>query len=292
MALAAELPELVRTPRGLAYRGAGHPAAQRLAALATARRWRSSRARRARCSGWWRRAARRLHGAPGRGLPAPGRAVPRHRLDLDARRGAGAAVQRRLLHPGQAALERPRIVRRARAGATRWACGWCYGDIEVPEQVVGYQRKRLSDHTADRPGRAGPARAAASPPRRSGSSPESTRPTGACWAPARRRARHDRPAAAAGDVRPRATSAGSRPTCTRRPARPTVFVYDGHPGGAGIAERGFELFETWVRAHRRAAGRVPVRARLPLVRAVAQVRQPQRAARQGGRRGAAAGIAG
>ncbi len=29
-------------------------------------------------------------------------------------------------------------------------------------------------------------------------------------------------------------------------ARPTVFVYDGHPGGIGIAERGFEEFEGWV----------------------------------------------
>jgi DEAD/DEAH box helicase domain-containing protein len=28
--------------------------------------------------------------------------------------------------------------------------------------------------------------------------------------------------------------------------RPTVFVYDGHPGGVGIAERGFECFEGWV----------------------------------------------
>jgi DEAD/DEAH box helicase domain-containing protein len=27
--------------------------------------------------------------------------------------------------------------------------------------------------------------------------------------------------------------------------RPTVFVYDGHPGGVGIAERGFEAFEGW-----------------------------------------------
>jgi DEAD/DEAH box helicase domain-containing protein len=29
--------------------------------------------------------------------------------------------------------------------------------------------------------------------------------------------------------------------------RPTVFVYDGHVGGVGIAERGFEIFEGWVR---------------------------------------------
>ncbi|MGN6798912.1 MAG: DEAD/DEAH box helicase, partial [Gaiellaceae bacterium] len=29
--------------------------------------------------------------------------------------------------------------------------------------------------------------------------------------------------------------------------RPTVFVYDGHAGGVGITERGFEQFEGWVR---------------------------------------------
>jgi DEAD/DEAH box helicase domain-containing protein len=28
--------------------------------------------------------------------------------------------------------------------------------------------------------------------------------------------------------------------------RPTVFVYDGHPGGVGITERGFAAFEGWV----------------------------------------------
>jgi DEAD/DEAH box helicase domain-containing protein len=28
--------------------------------------------------------------------------------------------------------------------------------------------------------------------------------------------------------------------------RPTVFVYDGHPGGVGITEHGFEIFEGWV----------------------------------------------
>jgi DEAD/DEAH box helicase domain-containing protein len=27
--------------------------------------------------------------------------------------------------------------------------------------------------------------------------------------------------------------------------RPTVFVYDGHPGGVGITERGFAAFEGW-----------------------------------------------
>jgi DEAD/DEAH box helicase domain-containing protein len=28
--------------------------------------------------------------------------------------------------------------------------------------------------------------------------------------------------------------------------RPTIFIYDGHPGGVGINERGFEAFEGWV----------------------------------------------
>jgi DEAD/DEAH box helicase domain-containing protein len=28
--------------------------------------------------------------------------------------------------------------------------------------------------------------------------------------------------------------------------RPTIFVYDGHAGGVGITERGFETFEGWV----------------------------------------------
>jgi DEAD/DEAH box helicase domain-containing protein len=29
---------------------------------------------------------------------------------------------------------------------------------------------------------------------------------------------------------------------------PTVFVYDGHPGGAGFAERGYRLASTWLGA--------------------------------------------
>lgn len=32
--------------------------------------------------------------------------------------------------------------------------------------------------------------------------------------------------------------------------QPTVFVYDGHPGGAGFADRGYEAFTEWIRATR------------------------------------------
>ena len=70
--------------------------------------------------------------------------------------------------------------------------------------------------------------------------------------------------------------------------RPTVFVYDGHPGGVGITERGFERVRGLGRRHGADDRGLPVRARLPFVRPVAQVRQPERHARQGRRARAAA----
>ncbi len=45
--------------------------------------------------------------------------------------------------------------------------------------------------------------------------------------------------------------------------RPTVFVYEGHAGGVGIAERGFELFADWVRDTARLLARCPCRAGCP-----------------------------
>ena len=62
--------------------------------------------------------------------------------------------------------------------------------------------------------------------------------------------------------------------------RPTVFVYDGHPGGVGITERGFEQFEGWVDGHGEADRRLPLRGRLPVLRPEPEVRQPQRVAGQ------------
>ena len=62
---------------------------------------------------------------------------------------------------------------------------------------------------------------------------------------ARGRARDDRDSPALGDVR----SLGYRGLSTNlhfQTGRPTVFVYDGHSGGVGITERGFEAFEGWV----------------------------------------------
>lgn len=45
--------------------------------------------------------------------------------------------------------------------------------------------------------------------------------------------------------------------------RPTIFVYDGHAGGVGIAERGFDRFEEWVEDTLRLLRRCPCRAGCP-----------------------------
>ncbi len=68
---------------------------------------------------------------------------------------------------------------------------------------------------------------------------------------------------------------------------PTIFVYDGHPGGIGIARTAFQRFEELCRDAHALIAECPCAERLPLVRAVAQVRQPQRAAFEGRRAGTA-----
>ncbi len=67
------------------------------------------------------------------------------------------------------------------------------------------------------------------------------------------------------------TSAASPPTCIRRPAGRRSFIYDGHPGGIGITREGYRRFEELCQSALRAL-RVPVRAWLPELRAVAEVR--------------------
>ena len=63
--------------------------------------------------------------------------------------------------------------------------------------------------------------------------------------------------------------------------RPTIVIYDGYAGGAGIAELGFEAADRHLRATLEVIESCPCERRLPVVRAVAEVRQRQRAARQG-----------
>ena len=67
----------------------------------------------------------------------------------------------------------------------------------------------------------------------------------------------------------------------------TVFVYDGHPGGAGFAERGFDDGGGVAHGDARGDRGVRLRRRLSVVRAVTEVRQRQQPAGQA-RRGPAA----
>lgn len=45
---------------------------------------------------------------------------------------------------------------------------------------------------------------------------------------------------------------------------PTVFVYDGHPGGAGFAECGYERFAEWIRATHEVVANCPCEAGCPM----------------------------
>ena len=92
---------------------------------------------------------------------------------------------------------------------------------------------------------------------------------------------------------PAATAATSA-ACRRRsgPVQglPTIFVYDGYPGGAGFADRGFRKIDDLVGGDGRGDRGLRMPARVPVVRAVAEMRQRQRSAGQaGGGAGAAAG---
>ncbi len=64
--------------------------------------------------------------------------------------------------------------------------------------------------------------------------------------------------------------------------RLTVFVYDGHDGGAGFAERGFPAAGDWLRATAQAIESCECSGRLPVLHPVTQVRERQRAAVQAG----------
>ena len=56
----------------------------------------------------------------------------------------------------------------------------------------------------------------------------------------------------------------------------TIFIYDGIPGGVGIAERGYDVLRELWQETLTMLNECPCRGRVPLMRAVAQVRQQQR----------------
>ncbi|GAA3052419.1 hypothetical protein GCM10020000_37410 [Streptomyces olivoverticillatus] len=64
---------------------------------------------------------------------------------------------------------------------------------------------------------------------------------------------------------------------------PTVFVYDGHPGGAGFAERAFHTAGRWLTATREAIAACECESGCPSCIQSPQVRQRQRPPRQASR---------
>ena len=175
-------------------------------------------------------------------------------LDLEsglahgARRGSG--------------VDHPAARRRGHLGAAHGASARviggvdvCLGEVAVTSQVVGYLRRLpsgevldqvpldLPERTLQHPGglvhgRRGPAGRRPGRAHR-GCPARCTRPS----TPRSACCRCSRPATGG-------TSAASPPRCTRTPARPTVFVHDGHPGGAGFADRGFAALIPWLTATR------------------------------------------
>lgn len=140
--------------------------------------------------------------------------------------------------------------------------GWGYGPVDVSSQVVSFQRRRLIDmqvlgtETLDLP--------------------ERTLPTMAVWWTVPQSVIEE--AEVDADELPGAlhaaehASIGLLPllaTCDRwdlggvstalhaDTGEATVFVHDAYPGGAGFAERGYELGATWLRATRDAIARCP-----------------------------------
>ena len=158
--------------------------------------------------------------------------------------------------PGDAAAGRDVVER-------RWGpVGWGYGPVDVSSQVTSFQRRRLPD-----------LQILGTEPL---DLPERTLPTMAVWWTVPESVLEE--AGVDADAAPGAlhaaehASIGLLPllaTCDRwdlggvstalhvDTEQATVFVYDAYPGGAGFAERGYELGATWLRATRDAIVRCP-----------------------------------
>jgi len=144
----------------------------------------------------------------------------------------------------------------------RLGCELNFGEVSVTEQVIAYQRKRLDDHEViDLVAL---------------ELPEQNFPTQALWyvlpdelaGPAAlppeiqlgalHAAEHSQiavlPLLAMCD---RWDIGGLSTNVHMQTGRPTIFIYDGHPGGVGIARRGFEAFERLVGDAARLVGECP-----------------------------------
>ncbi|MDX6524284.1 MAG: box helicase protein [Gaiellales bacterium] len=241
--LAERMPELVRTPAGLAYRGADHPAARislrssspdSVAVVEQETGILLGTVDGARADSTVHEGAVYLH-------------LGEQYLVSSLNRGANVA----LVAPFRAdyytqvkRLSSTRIVAERETRRVPGAAVW-FGDIEATEQVVAYQRKRVADHrpidliALDMPERSFVTEAVWFVPDQP---PRNRQLLGSLHA-----AEHAMigllPLLAMAD---RGDIGGLSIDLHPQTGAPTVFVYDGHPGGAGIAERGYRLFEQWV----------------------------------------------
>ena len=144
----------------------------------------------------------------------------------------------------------------------RLGCELNFGEVSVTEQVIAYQRKRLSDHEViDLVGL---------------ELPEQNFPTQALWYVLPDELAG--PAALPPEIQLGALHAAEHAQiavlpllamCDRwdigglstnvhfQTGRPTIFIYDGHPGGVGISRRGFERFDRLVGDAARLVGECP-----------------------------------
>ena len=245
---AASLPELKHTDAGWVWAGKDYPAARVLSALRRDRLVHRRRRRDGNGARDRRALARLLHDPRRRRLPPPRRAVPREAARRRRAHGPRHPRQRRLVHAGEEgdadldrraaalgeparsrALLRPRLGDRARG--------------RLPAQVD--QRRR---HARDR----------------------STRPAGdelrdgggLVLTHARQLAELEEMPKLLSSLHAAEHSliallplwamcdrwdiGGLSTNIHYQTGLPTIFVYDGHAGGVGITERGFERFEGWV----------------------------------------------
>ncbi len=143
-----------------------------------------------------------------------------------------------------------------------------FGEVSVTEQVMAFQRKSLSDHEVIEMVAL--------------DLPEQNFPTQALWyelgdelaGPAALPPEHQLGALHAAEhsqiaVLPllamcdRWDIGGLSTNVHFQTGRPTIFIYDGHPGGVGIARQGFERFDRLVGDAARLVGECPCRAGCP-----------------------------
>ena len=174
-----------------------------------------------------------------------GRSYEVERLDIAERRAIVSSLRRRLVH---AAEEGDRDLHRADPRAARRSpgCSCNFGEVSVTEQVIAFQRVSISDQepidivALELPEQSFVTQALwyVLPERLSGALPPDVL-LGALHA-----TEHGQiavlPLIAMCD---RWDIGGLSTNVHFQTGRSTIFIYDGHPGGVGITQRGYEQFE-------------------------------------------------